>query len=169
MPPPNFTITPAITPADLSAIATLFNSYATALQIDLTFQSFAAELATLPGAYSPPRRGALLLARETGTGAAMGCVALRALGDANCNTALDCAEMKRLYVAPAGRGLGLGKALAEAVVREAKILGYEAVRLDTLPNMHAARAVYEQIGFSEIEGYYATPIEGTIFLELKLR
>nr|OQO28445.1 hypothetical protein B0A51_02994 [Rachicladosporium sp. CCFEE 5018] len=158
---PAFAITPATSPSDLSAIRTLFTAYTTWLNLDLTFQGFADELASLPGKYASPS-GALLLARSTSTNEAIGCVALRPLGnDGIC-------EMKRLYVSPAGRGLGVGKALAAAVIDEAKRVGYEAIRLDTLPTMGAARGLYKALGFDEIEAYYISPLEETIFLGLKL-
>ena len=158
---PTFTITPAETPKDLTETTTLFKSYGQALNIDLTFQDFATELATLLGKYSPPT-GALLLARTT-TSAAVGCVALRPL-----LPPLGVCEMKRLYVSPSARGMGVGCALAEAVVLEARRWGYAAVRLDTLPEMGAAREVYARLGFVEVEAYYETPVEGTVFLELRL-
>ena len=160
-PTPPFTISRATTPSDISAIASLFNAYVTWLNLDLTFQKYSIELATLPGKYAPPT-GSLLLARLKSSGEAIGCVALRPLADDGI------CEMKRLYVSPAGRGLGLGKALAEAVVAEARKLGYRATRLDTLPRMEAARALYQRLGFREVEAYYESPLEGTIFLELEL-
>jgi GNAT superfamily N-acetyltransferase len=147
------------TEADIAAVAALFQSYAGSLGIDLGYQDFAAELAGLPGKYAAPD-GALLLARGP-EGAPLGCVALRPL-DAG-----GCCEMKRLYVVPAGRGTGLGRALAEAAVTEARRIGYREVRLDTLPFMHAAMALYEAMGFVPIPPYYETPIAGTRFLALR--
>jgi len=158
---PDFTIAPASTQEDVKAATRLFEAYAHSLGIELTFQDFAAEMSSMPGKYAPPT-GALLLARNT-AGEAIGCVGLRPLG-----TSGYC-EMKRLYVDPKGRGLGIGRALAERAVQEAKRLGYGAVVLDTLPSMESARALYKSLGFAEIEAYYRTPLEGTIFLELKLR
>jgi putative acetyltransferase len=115
---------------------------------------------SMPGKYSPPG-GALLLARND-THEAIGCVALRPL-------LLDgCCEMKRLYVAPSGRGTGVGKALATATIEEARKLGYRSIRLDTLPTMESAQALYRNLGFKEIKAYYDTPLEGTVFLELLL-
>ena len=156
-----FTITHAKFPQDLDDITVLFKEYTQWLDIDLAFQDFATELTTLPGRYGPPQ-GSLLLARHNGTGAAIGCVGLRPLGSNGI------CEMKRLYVQPTGRGLGVGKALAAAVITEAKKLDYIAMRLDTLPTMHSARALYKSLGFAEISPYYDTPIEDTVFLELSL-
>jgi ribosomal protein S18 acetylase RimI-like enzyme len=129
------------------------------LPIDLGYQDFDEELASLPGKYAPPS-GALLLARNE-RGVAIGCVALRAFGEGVC-------EMKRLYVAPEGRGAGLGRALAEAIIEAARAAGYREMRLDTLASMAGAQALYRALGFVEIARYYDTPIEGTVFMSLKL-
>lgn len=158
-----FTITPATTPSDLASAATLFRAYATALGQDLTFQNFTQELSTLPGKYSPPT-GALLLAKTSTTNEAIGCVALRPLPP---DTGV--CEMKRLYVSPAGRGTGVGKALAEAVIAEARRLGYASMKLDTLASLGPALRLYKALGFREIEAYYANPLEEVIYLELALR
>jgi ribosomal protein S18 acetylase RimI-like enzyme len=149
-------ISPVKTESDLSAVRQLFEAYARSLTVDLCYQGFPEELAGLPGRYSPPG-GALLLARDTAD-RALGCVALRPLSPPVC------CEMKRLYVAPEGRGLGLGKALVQAVMTEAKQLGYREVRLDTLPDMTEAIALYRQLGFQSIAPYYDTPVAGTLFL-----
>lgn len=159
---PPFTITPATTPHDLASAATLFQAYATALGQDLTFQNFTTELSTLPGKYAPPT-GALLLAKSTSTNEAIGCVAVRPLEPAGV------CEMKRLYVSPAGRGTGVGRALAEAVIAEAKELGYASMVLDTLASLRPALELYKALGFREIEAYYANPLEEVIYLELALR
>jgi ribosomal protein S18 acetylase RimI-like enzyme len=143
-------------PADLVDVAALFQAYAASLPVDLGYQDFAAELAGLPGKYAPPK-GALLIARAP-DGAPLGCVALRPLPDPGAS------EMKRLYVAPAARGLGLGRALAEAITAEAARLGYREIRLDTLPTMASAIGLYETLGFSRTAPYYDTPVEGTLFL-----
>ncbi|WP_052401292.1 GNAT family N-acetyltransferase [Muricoccus aerilatus] len=141
---------------DLRAAAALMAAYGASLGIDLSFQDFEAELAALPGKYAPPR-GAILLARGGG-GEALGCVALRPMeGSAFC-------EMKRLFVAPEGRGMGLGRALVEAALREAGRMGYAGVRLDTLPFMTEAIALYRRCGFEPVEPYYETSVAGTIFL-----
>jgi GNAT superfamily N-acetyltransferase len=141
---------------DIGAIAGLFQAYAESLPVDLAYQDFAAELAGLPGKYVPPL-GALLIARDK-AGMPLGCVALRPM------TAAACCEMKRLYVAPAGRGLGLGRALVEAICTEARRLGYREIRLDTLPSMTEAIALYTRLGFTPIPAYYDTPVTGTHFL-----
>lgn len=161
---PTFIINPAASPEDITAIHTLFTAYTKSLNLDLSFQSLQDELATLPGKYAPPT-GVLLLARLNSTGEAIGCVALRPLPSPGS----DVCEMKRLYVAPSAQGTGLGKALAQAVVAEARRLGYGAMRLDTLPQMAAARGLYAMLGFKECERYYETPLEGTVFMELDLR
>ncbi|KAF4616213.1 hypothetical protein G7Y89_g15194 [Cudoniella acicularis] len=171
--PPKFHIKQATTPSDLTAIRTLFTSYATSLGIDLTFQNFTSELSSLPGLYAPPT-GSLLLALSTqndNDNEAIGCVALRPLKPPITNTCTSpkkCCEMKRLYCTPSSRGLGVGKALMREIIREAERLGYEEVRLDTLPSMESARGMYRGAGFEETEAYYETPLEGTIFLAKKL-
>jgi ribosomal protein S18 acetylase RimI-like enzyme len=137
----------------------LFRAYADSLPIDLGYQGFDGELASLPGKYAPPA-GALLIARDA-AGAALGCVAMRPLETEIC-------EMKRLYVAPAGRGQGLGKALALTLIEAARTSGYREMRLDTLPSMADAQTLYRHLGFTEIAPYYDTPIAGTVFMALKL-
>jgi len=155
-----FVILPAMASADLADVADLFRAYAAALPVDLGYQGFEAELAGLPGKYASPA-GALLIARAP-SGEAIACVAMRPIeGERTC-------EMKRLYVTPAARGLGLGGALVRAIVEQARRAGYKEIRLDTLPTMQAARAMYAQAGFLEIDAYYPTPVEGTIFLALGL-
>ncbi|HEY2133118.1 MAG TPA: GNAT family N-acetyltransferase [Acetobacteraceae bacterium] len=156
MPDAFFTIEPVRSPADLAATVRLFNAYASSLGIDLAFQDFAAELAGMPGKYAPPA-GELLLARDN-QGEVLGCVGLRPIKpDGSC-------EMKRLYVAPRGRGLGLGRALIDAIIKEAVRIGYREMRLDTLPSMVKAIALYRKAGFQPIAPYYDTPLAGTMFL-----
>ncbi len=140
--------------SDLGEVRGLLREYAASLAFPLDFQDFERELAELPGAYAPPR-GALLLARGNG------CVALRPLDDTTC-------ELKRLYVRPQARGVGLGRTLAEAVIAEARRLEYARMRLDTVPGMEVAQGLYEQLGFREITPYTTNPVEGTRFLELQL-
>ncbi|HYI72862.1 MAG TPA: GNAT family N-acetyltransferase [Skermanella sp.] len=151
-----FQIVPAMFAADLDVVKRLFNAYASALGIDLSYQGFEEELAGLPGKYAPPS-GALLIARNM-DGEPLGCVALRPLDDAG-----RC-EMKRLYVSPRARGLGLGKALVDAVIAEATRIGHREMRLDTLPTMGEAIALYRKAGFQPIDPYYETPVAGTIFM-----
>jgi putative acetyltransferase len=143
---------------DVPTARELFQEYADALGIDLCFQGFDQELAELPGAYAPP--GGRLLLGLSGADPA-GCVALRRLDGGAC-------EMKRLFVRPGFRGTGLGRLLAEAVIAEARGLGYERMRLDTLPVMAEAQRLYESLGFRDIEPYYESPVPGARFLELEL-
>ncbi|KAI1854023.1 hypothetical protein JX266_001164 [Neoarthrinium moseri] len=158
--PGGYSVTAVTTPKDVEDTAALFQEYAVSLGIDLAFQGFDSELANLPGKYSPPT-GCLLIGRSS-NGEAIGCVGLRSL-DA------DTSEMKRLYVSPSGRGSGLGKALAQQAVEQARRLGYRRIRLDSLRSMKGARALYAKLGFLEIEPYYNNPEEGACFLELVLR
>lgn len=139
---------------DLEEIRALFAEYAASLPFDLGFQGFEHELAGLPGAYAPPR-GALLLAPGAG------CAALRPL-------AADACELKRLYVRPSARGGGLGRALTLAAIDAARGIGYGRIRLDTVPGMERAQALYERLGFVEIAPYRENPIPGARFLELEL-
>lgn len=156
-----FSIAPVRSRDDILAATRLFRAYAASLPVDLGYQDFEAELAALLGKYAPPH-GALLLARG-GTGDALGCVGVRPIEPNRC------AEMKRLYTLPEARGLGLGSALATAAVEAARRLGYIELRLDTLPIMQTAIAMYTRMGFRRIEPYYAPVPEGTIFLSLDLR
>ncbi len=149
----------AHTGENLEFIKQLFEEYANSLDFDLDFQDFDKELANLPGEYAPPK-GGLLLARDEYKIA--GCVALRELSEGVC-------EMKRLYVKPQFRGLGVGKSLSEAVIEEARKIGYTRIRLDTAPSMKEARALYMSLGFKKISPYRHNPIEGAEFLELSLK
>lgn len=156
----DFDIRPVRTTDDLRATATLFSQYAASLAVDLGYQDFGSELAALPGKYAPPK-GELLLARDA-AGAPLGCVGLRPILPEGC------CEMKRLFLLPAARGLGLGKILTACVIDAARQRGYRELRLDTLPTMAAAIGLYEQIGFRRIEPYYAPTPAGTIFMSLML-
>ncbi len=142
---------------EMPGVRALFVEYAAALGIDLCFQDFETELATLPGKYAPP--GGIILLGEL-HGAVFGVVALRPL-DANA------AEMKRLFVRHEARGSGLGRLLAIAVIERAKQAGYRSIRLDTLPQMLAAQDLYRSLGFRETDAYYRNP-HGAIYLELAL-
>jgi ribosomal protein S18 acetylase RimI-like enzyme len=153
------TITRAESAEDVQHARTLFKEYEAWLQVDLCFQSFEKELVELPGKYAPPD-GRLLLAMANGKIA--GCVALRKIGDGTC-------EIKRLYLREEFRGLGLGRELAEAIISSAKEIGYERMRLDTLPpKMDDAIRLYRSLGFKEIEPYYNNPVPGAKFMELDL-
>ena len=146
----------------MDAIREIFQEYADGLGIDLCFQQFDAELASLPGEYQEPR-GGLLMARVGGELA--GCCALRPLDNADYPNA---AEMKRLYVRKAFRGFGLGRQLSEAILDTARRAGYTCVLLDTLSEMDAARSLYEDLGFVEIAPYYHNPISGAHYLKVDL-
>ena len=138
---------------------TLFREYEAWIEVDLCFQSFEKELAGLPGDYAAPD-GRLLLAFEEGKLA--GCIAGRKLERGVC-------EMKRLFVRPEFHGKGIGRQLVDAIVREARVIGYQKMRLDTLPpQMNKAIAIYQAMGFKEIEPYYENPVRGAKFMELAL-
>ena len=147
---------------ELDATRAIFREYAEGLGVDLCFQQFDEELASLPGEYAPPR-GALLLARVDGELA--GCCALRPL---DASDYANAAEMKRLYVRRAFRGFGLGRQLVEAVLDAARQAGYDCVLLDTLDDMEAARQLYEDLGFEQIPPYYHNPIPGAHYLKVDL-
>lgn len=170
------TIRHAQFPEDKNFILTLFAAYAESLGIDLSFQNFDAELASFPGKYASSERGSLLVAEihPNPTDPAsdrnanvdipnqiIGCVALRR------NTPVWC-EMKRLYVIPQARKTGAGVNLIKAIIEQARELGYEGMRLDTLPEMAAAQKLYRRFGFEEVERYCETPVDGTVFMGLRL-
>jgi ribosomal protein S18 acetylase RimI-like enzyme len=148
----------AATSSDLESIRTLFQEYADSLGVDLDYQGFESEVRDLPGKYAPPA-GTLLLAFNDDE--LVGCVGVRPIDDGT-------AEMKRLYVRPSGRGLGLGRTLAEAAIRFATVTGYSRMRLDTLPQMERAQELYRSLGFVPIDAYRFSPVTGTVFLELML-
>ncbi|MEP7302888.1 MAG: GNAT family N-acetyltransferase [Caldimonas sp.] len=160
--PPSIELRAAVTPADLAATAGIFREYAASLAVDLCFQNFAAELASLPGEYAPPA-GHLLLAFVGGELA--GCGALRPLAEVDYANAC---EMKRLYVRPGFRRFGLGRAMAQALLDEARRAGYSAMLLDTLDEMETARELYASVGFEEIPPYYFNPIAGAHYLKADL-
>ena len=147
---------------DIGPARELLREYARSLAVDLCFQNFEAELATLPGEYAPPS-GRFLLAYVDG--ALAGCGGFRALAD--CDYANAC-EMKRLFVRPAFRRFGLGRTLAQALLDEARRAGYSAMLLDTLNDMESARELYASLGFAEIPPYYFNPIAGAHYLKADL-
>jgi putative acetyltransferase len=149
----------AESPAQLTQARELFLEYARSLGFSLCFQNFDEELADLPGGYAPPE-GRLLLAEHEGQLA--GCVALHKLEPGVC-------EMKRLYLRPQFRGKGLGRALADHIIAEARQIGYQRMRLDTVePVMKDAVAMYRKLGFKEIAPYCPNPMSGVIYMELHL-
>jgi putative acetyltransferase len=150
---------PATRPEHIEQVRALFLEYGESLGFSLCFQSFDEELKNLPGAYAPPS-GRLLLARSADHAA--GCIALRKLDTGIC-------EMKRLYVGPDYRGLGLGRMLVERLIAEARAIGYERMRLDTIASaMKDAIALYRRMGFHEIAPYSSIPIESALWMELLL-
>ncbi|GLT24121.1 hypothetical protein GCM10007933_35930 [Zoogloea oryzae] len=144
--------------AEIEHVRQFFRNYAAWLGVDLGFQNFGEEMASLPGAYAAPA-GRLFFAELDGKPA--GCVGIRPSTEGIC-------EMKRLYVEPEARGTGVGRELALAAIKAAKVLGYRRVMLDTLPAMRIAVKLYRELGFKEAPAYYPTPVEGTMFLSLDL-
>ena len=151
-------IEPARLPEDLATVRGLFREYADSLGFDLDFQGFEQELAGLPGKYAAPAGRILLAWKDTQP---LGCVALRPI------SARDC-EMKRLYVRPAARGEQLGRRLAERICEEARAAGYARICLDTVESMQAARALYQSMGFRQIEAYVFNPLPGAVYLAREL-
>ena len=153
---PEFTI--AKTEDDYLEARTLLREYEAASEVDLCFQGFEEEVETLERMYGPPG-GRFLLVRAGN--ATAGGVALRDSGGGIC-------EMKRLYLRPAFRGRGLGRKCAEEIVHAAREMGYASMRLDTLPAMQEAIALYRSMGFTEIAPYTENPVQGALFMELAL-
>jgi putative acetyltransferase len=160
--PPLVSLKEPSTLEQMNSVREIFLEYAGTLSVDLCFQGFDLELQELPGEYAPPR-GTLLLALVNHQVA--GCCALRPLDSADTPNA---SEMKRLYVRPAFRRLGLGRQLAEAVMDAARRYGYSSIFLDTLDEMETARALYEDLGFEEIPPYYHNPLPGAHYLRVTL-
>ncbi|HUQ29803.1 MAG TPA: GNAT family N-acetyltransferase [Usitatibacter sp.] len=153
-----FGVAEALDPDAVAACRDLLVEYQQGLGVSLCFQGFDDELKTLPGNYSRPR-GRLLLARIVGEPA--GCVALRALDAEN-------AELKRLYIRPQYRGMGLGRVLAECAIDEARAIGYRTLKLDTLPGMAPAQHLYRDLGFSDAPPHNDNPVAGVRFMSLPL-
>jgi ribosomal protein S18 acetylase RimI-like enzyme len=143
---------------ELEQARTLFGEYGRSLGVDLGVEGFREEVRSLPDAYAPPR-GELLLAFVETT--AVGCVAVRPLSR-------DVGEMKRLFVRPGSRGLGIGRALVRRIAQTAREAGFRSLRLDTLPEMTSAAALYRSLGFEEIPAYRVSPFPGTRYFELDL-
>ena len=149
----------AVDAAEIDIARDLFREYEAWLGLDLCFQGFQEELASLPGKYAPPD-GRLYIATVNGEPA--GCIALRKLGDGNC-------EMKRLYLRESARGHGLGRRLIEQLIDDARSIGYQRMRLDTFPpKMAKAVGLYTRYGFRPIAPYYDNPHDDTLFMELIL-
>jgi ribosomal protein S18 acetylase RimI-like enzyme len=151
-------ICPVSTQEQIEAVRVLFQEYASWLGVDLCFQRFSEELAALPGAYAPPG-GRLFLATDGNQAA--GCAALRPISRTMC-------EMKRLYVRPAFQRRGQGKKLSKAIIDSAGEIGYSTIVLDTLRRMTPAIQLYKTLGFVERSPYYETPLQDTVFMELRL-
>jgi len=140
---------------DMRLVREMLEEYGRATRVDLSFQNFDHELATLPYEYDP------ILVAWSDVQQAAGCVALRRIDDTVC-------EMKRLYVRPSFRGKAVGRALAVEIIGEAKRCGFQRMRLDTLPSMHEAMRLYESLGFADIEAYRYNPVAGSRYMELDL-
>jgi putative acetyltransferase len=151
-------VSPARTEEDVAIVRCLFGEYAESLGVDLEYQGFSRELAGLPAPYVPPR-GALLLARAGEQ--AVGCVALRPLSD-------GVVEMKRLYVRPAFRSVGVGRELVNSALNAAAQAGYKELRLDTLPSMVSARKLYRELGFLPSGPYGDSYLPETQFFSISL-
>ena len=159
---PSVAFSTPITPFEFDELRAILREYAQSIQVDLCFQNFEDELATLTGEYVEPR-GALLMARIDGE--LVGCCALRPIDNVDYPNAC---EMKRLYVRKAFRKLGIGRQLVEAIMDCARQADYDCVLLDTLSDMESARALYQDLNFEEIPPYYHNPIEGAHYLKAQL-
>lgn len=161
----------AESPEDLAAVVKCFHTYTEWLDEDLSHQNYASELAGLPGKYAPPT-GALLLAVDSDSGAALGCVALRPLElqptHPKARQGHRCAEMKRLFVYPEARGRQVARKLLLELLKRAKDEGYNEVYLDTLARMEAAIKLYKSEGFVEAQPYNDSPYVGTTYLAKEL-
>ncbi|KAF2649897.1 acyl-CoA N-acyltransferase [Lophiostoma macrostomum CBS 122681] len=193
-PKPKVTVRSALFPQDHTAVSVLFAEYAASLNIDLSFQNFEHELASLPGKYDEQLGGALLLAsvpvphsndpqtHDHATEKIIGTVALRHLPQPKphptshptptdthtpSSPAPTC-ELKRLYIVPSSRNIGAGRTLLDAIIQQAQDMGYKEMMLDTLPTMQDAIKMYKAFGFEVVEKYYDSPIEGTCFMRLRL-
>ena len=172
----SFSISLAHSESDIALISDLFRAYVDWLDIDLTYQDFASELDALPGKYASPD-GALLLARDNRTNEVLGCIAMRPLAlekdfssqNSEYHGAVRHCELKRLYMLPAARGRGIGRALVRKALLVAEQAGYDDVLLDTLPKMTSAIALYRLEGFELVDKYYDTPREETMFMSKRLR
>ena len=153
----------AVTTHDIDLIRGLFLDYASSLAVDLSFQSFDEEVRQLPGEYESSLGGALVIASVNGRAA--GCGALRSFPDSDYSNAC---EMKRVFVRPEFRSMGLGRQIALWLIDEASSFGYSCMLLDTLDEMEAARGLYESLGFEEIPPYYFNPIAGAHYLKVDL-
>jgi len=148
----------AQTPGEIAAVRLLFREYEAFLGVDLCFQNFEDELASLPGKYAPPDGGLLIALSKDNT---LGCVAMRRMDAETC-------EMKRLFVKPEARGTGLGKQLAQEIIALARERDYSVMRLDTLDRLAEAMCLYEAIGFRQTDPYYDNPLPGVVYWELEL-
>jgi len=159
LPPlPMIEIAPARFPEDRAAVIAIFREYIASVSVNLEFQDYESEFATLPGKYAAPE-GCLLLAWKQGE--VVGCVALRQVDANRC-------EMKRVYVRPPARGVGLGQKLVQAILAQARTAGYARICLDVLPEFAAARHLYETFGFTDADPVTFNPVPGTRFLGLDL-
>ena len=154
-------IVDAVSAQDVDHVRSLFREYTASLGVDLTFQDLDDELSGLPGRYAPPS-GALLLARDGSE--LLGCGAFRAFGERDKRTC----EMKRLYIRPCARGIGLGQRLAESLIQRAVELHYSTMLLDTLDSLTSAIRLYEMLGFERVDPYYENPLPGVSYWMLDL-